>query len=224
METLKIFRINTNCRLPAKQTTQASCFDISFQGYGKATYEGYSVTNKNFKRPMNNQIVVQPGDRVMVPTGLIMDIPKGHSVRIHARSGMSLKQGLVLVNAEGVIDSDYVQEVMVLVTNISSNPITIRSGDRIAQGELIKDAEYTIEESPVRPGIKTNRTGGMGSTGTIHRGITLINEGPAITFKVVDETASVEKPKTLKKSTSLKKVAKNEPPVKRGRGRPKKNP
>ena len=154
METLKIFRTHPLVKLPAKQTAQSACFDLSFQGYNNNTYEGYSQNNKQFKRPMNNQIVIQPGDRVAVPTGLIMDIPEGYSVRLHARSGASLKQGLVLANAEGVIDSDYVQEVMVLVHNISQNQIVIYSGDRIAQAELVEDIKYSIAETPARQELK----------------------------------------------------------------------
>jgi dUTP pyrophosphatase len=206
MTTLKIFRIHPLAKLPKKATNQAACFDLSFQGNGHNTYEGFSLYNKNFKRVMNNQIIVQPGDRVMVPTGLIMDIPEGYSVRLHARSGTSLKQGLVLANAEGVIDSDYTQEVMVLVYNISGNPITISNGDRIAQAELIKDAEYNIIETATRPGVKGNRTGGMGSTGIV------TNEGPTIVIKIPDETI---------KKVAEKAVAKA--PEKKGRGRPRKN-
>lgn len=203
METLKVYRTNPQVKLPKKQTDQSACFDLAFQGYGKATYEGYSNSNKNFKRTMNNQIVIQPGDRVMVPTGLIMDIPAGYSVRLHARSGASLKQGLVLANAEGVIDADYVQEVMVLVYNISGNAITITTGDRIAQAELVKDAEYDIIETAVRPMLKTNRTGGMGSTG-------VTDNGDSITLNITEPKL----PDFVKKS---------EPTVKKGRGRPKKS-
>ena len=104
-------------------------------------------------------------DRMMVPTGLILDIPEGYSVRVHARSGLSLKQGLVLVNAEGIIDSDYVEELFVLMTNISDNPISINNGDRIAQGELVKAEQYILEETSDKPATKTDRNGGMGSTG-----------------------------------------------------------
>lgn len=214
MTTLKIYRTHSMIKLPQKQTAQSACFDVSFQGFGKSTYEGYSNSNKNFKRPMNNQVIVQPGDRVMVPTGLIMDIPKGYSVRLHARSGASLKQGLVLANAEGVIDSDYVQEVMVLVYNISGNAITINSGDRIAQAELIKDSDYDIVETAVRPILKTDRVGGMGSTGIKENAGTI--------------SINIEEPKipdfvkrTVKKTTPRKPAPKVV--EKKGRGRPKKN-
>ena len=197
MAKLKLWRTHSFNQLPKKQTEGSACFDLMFQGHGKSEYKGYTRMNKPFTRPMHNQIVIQPGDRVMVPTGLIMDIPEGHSVRVHARSGMSYKQGLVLVNAEGVIDSDYVEEVMVLVYNLSDNSITIQTGDRIAQAELIKDAEYPLEETAARPGVKTTRVGGMGSTG-------VTSEADTIKITVA------EPPPVIPQSD------------KRGRGRPKK--
>ena len=79
---------------------------------------------------------------------------------------MSFKQGLVLANAEGVIDSDYTQECFIMVKNDSMSRITIKHGDRIAQGELVKSLDYSIEECYTCPQQKTNRIGGFGSTGT----------------------------------------------------------
>jgi dUTP pyrophosphatase len=201
METLKIWKTHPSNQTPKKQTAGSACFDLQFQGHGKKEYKGFTRNNKAFTRPMNNLVTIQPGDRVMVPTGLILDIPTGHSVRVHARSGLSLKQGLVLANAEGVIDSDYVEELMVLVWNISDNQINITTGDRIAQAELIRDAEYSIVETAARPGVKTTRVGGMGSTG-------VKDEGGEITL-------NISEPK-------IPDFVKPEPP-KRGRGRPKKN-
>lgn len=202
MATLKLFKTHPSIDLPRKQTAQSACFDLSFQGHGKREYKGYTSMNKPFTRVMNNQITISPRERVMVPTGIIMDIPEGYSVRLHARSGLSLKQGLVLANAEGVVDSDYVEEVMVLMTNLSENTISIQSGDRVAQAELVKDAEYTVVESAVRPGVKTTRTGGMGSTGVTSEGNTI--------------TLNINEPK-------IPDFIKQEPPVKRGRGRPRKD-
>lgn len=201
METLKIWKTHPSNQIPKKQTAGSACFDLQFQGHGKKEYKGFTRNNKAFTRPMNNMVTIQPGDRVMVPTGLILDIPTGHSVRVHARSGLSLKQGLVLANAEGVIDSDYVEELMVLVWNISDNQINITTGDRIAQAELIKDAEYSITETSARPGVKTSRMGGMGSTGVTDNGDSIV--------------LNIAEPK-------LPDFVKPEPP-KRGRGRPKVN-
>ena len=88
------------------------------------------------------------------------------------------------------------RSVMVLMTNLSENTISINTGDRVAQAELVKDAEYIIEESAVRPGVKTSRTGGMGSTG-------VTTEGGVITLNISEPKPAI--------------------PEKRGRGRPKKN-
>lgn len=167
MTTLKFFKTHPDIILPTFATKQAACFDLAFQMNGKIEYTGYSQQNAPIKRYFRDTrgFVIMPGDRMMVPTGLIMDIPVGYSVRVHARSGQSLKRGLVLVNAEGIIDSDYIEEVFVLMTNLSDNAITINSGDRVAQAELIQSVEYIMEETKDKPVQKTNRDGGMGSTG-----------------------------------------------------------
>ena len=91
---------------------------------------------------------------------------------------------------------------MVLIWNISDNAIQINTGDRIAQAELIKDAEYEITLTATRPVHKTTRIGGMGSTGVVDNGDSI--------------TLNIEEPK-------IPDFIKQNPPVKRGRGRPKKN-
>lgn len=201
MTTLKMYKVHSNVKLPVHQTTQSACFDLAFQGSGKSEIKGYSGKNKPISRMYRGALTISPGDRMMVPTGLILDIPEGYSVRVHARSGMSLKQGLVLANAEGVIDSDYVEELMVLIHNISENAITINDGDRIAQAELVQNIEYTIEQTPMRPIPKTNRAGGFGSTGVST--IAEISNQKDIVVINIPEIIKVED--------------------KRGRGRPRKN-
>lgn len=166
MTTLKIYKTFPGIELPKYATEQSACFDLSFQSMGKFEYSGYSGMNKKITRPFKEgRLYVNAEDRIMVPTGLIFDIPKGYSVRVYARSGVSLKQGLTLVNAEGVIDSDYVEELYVLITNISTVGQWINPGDRIAQAELVKCEIAKIEEITTRPTVKTDRRGGMGSTG-----------------------------------------------------------
>lgn len=167
MNTLKFYKTHPEVFFPTVATKQSACFDISFSSAGKYEYKGFSHQNSPITRYFRETkgLIIMPGDRMMVPTGLILDIPVGYSVRVHARSGLSLKQGLVLTNAEGIIDSDYVEEMFVLMTNISDNPISITNGDRIAQGELVKSEDYIIEETQEKPMAKTDRNGGMGSTG-----------------------------------------------------------
>jgi len=166
MNRLNIYKTHPDIVLPKFGTKQAACFDLSFQSAGKIEYSGYNAFNAQFTRLIHEgKIVLMPGDRIMIPTGLIFDIPVGYSVRIHPRSGLSYKQGLVLANLEAVIDSDYVHETFVLLTNTSENPITINNGDRIAQAEMIKSEEYVLWEIFEAPTQKTDRVGGLGSTG-----------------------------------------------------------
>jgi dUTP pyrophosphatase len=199
MKRLSVYKTNPNIVLPRFATKQSACFDLSFQAEGKALYHGYNMNNAPFSRPMSTgEIRIMPGDRVLVPTGLIFDIPEGHSLRIHPRSGLSYKQGLVLANLEAVIDSDYIEETFIILTNISEVDQTIYHGDRIAQAELVKSEEYILWEIFEAPTQKTDRKGGIGSTGVMSGNITMTQED-------------------LKKYTIQENA-----PAKRSRGRPKK--
>jgi dUTP pyrophosphatase len=199
MNRLNVYKTNPNIVMPRFGTKQAACFDISFQAEGKATYSGYNSFNAPFTRSLSNgSIRIMPGDRILVPTGLIFDIPEGYSVRIHPRSGLSYKQGLILANLEAVIDSDYIQETFILLTNRSEVDQTINNGDRIAQAELVKKEEYVLWEIMEAPTQKTDRIGGLGSTGVA------VFAPEDIKFEPVVLNEQVE------------------PVVKRGRGRPRK--
>jgi dUTP pyrophosphatase len=200
MTTLKIYKTHPDVVLPKFGTEQAACFDLAFQPNGKTEYTGFNAFNAPFTRLFSGEqmmLTIMPGDRIMVPTGLIFDIPEGYSIRIHPRSGLSYKQGLVLANLEAVIDSDYVQETFVLLTNMSENPQVIKIGDRIAQAELISQLKYTIEETKTAPSQKTDRIGGLGSTG-----LSILVTSKSIVQNEQSSTVTE--------------------PVKRGRGRPKK--
>lgn len=202
---LSFFKTHPHIELPRFATKGSACFDLSFQSAGKYTYKGYNSQNKEFSRNIHsgNQIYINPGDRILVPTGLILDIPEGYSVRVHARSGTALKKGLVLINAEGIIDSDYVDELFLLIHNASDNGHMLTSGDRIAQGEMIKNEEYALWETQTRPLIKSERIGGMGSTG--------------VQLDVINYTSAPATPVIV-----TEEVKNEEQPVKRGRGRPRK--
>lgn len=163
---LKFHKLNPEAKIPRFSTEGAACFDFVYPGSEK--HSGYNLLNQIFERE-GSRIIVVPGDRIAVPTGLIADIPNGYSIRIHPRSGLSLKEGLVLANQEAVIDSDYVDEIFILVYNISGRKLFIEPGTRIAQGELVKSLsrEYEIVDSAgdKAPARKTSRKGGLGSTG-----------------------------------------------------------
>ena len=161
---LKFFRVNPEAIIPQYQTKQSACFDLHACLIGERV-KGFDRNNKEFKTSPSDKIAIGAGERILIPIGMIIDIPEGYSVRLHARSGLSLKQGLVLANAEGVIDSDYVDPTFVMIHNISTVPATVKHGDRIAQGELVKIEQAVLEATDVQPGQKTDRQGGLGSTG-----------------------------------------------------------
>tara|TARA_R110000824_G_scaffold55277_2_gene152442 strand:- start:1277 stop:1807 length:531 start_codon:yes stop_codon:yes gene_type:complete len=172
---LKYYKMNGGVQEPHLATEGAACFDIHAHlkksdsvtvyemGNNKTTIktEGY----KEQERQEEVRIRIRPGDRVLVPTGLILDIPEGHSVRLHTRSSISLKKGLIMPNGEGIIDSDYYHQTFVMLYNASADEVLIKNGERIAQGELVKTLTYIIEETKDVPEQKTNRVGGFGSTG-----------------------------------------------------------
>jgi len=110
-------------------------------------------------------ITIEPGQRKLVPTGLSMAIPVGYEGQIRSRSGLSLKQGLVVANGVGTIDADYRGEVGVILHNISDTAVQVERGMRIAQyviAPIVQAQWVVVNELP-----ETDRgAGGWGSTGT----------------------------------------------------------
>lgn len=111
-------------------------------------------------------MVMQPMERQIIPTGLAMEIPEGYEVQIRARSSMSIKHGITMVNGIGTIDADYRGEVGVLAINLGQEAFTIEPGMRIAQMVLARYAVASWNE--VETLEETERgTGGYGSTGAV---------------------------------------------------------
>ncbi|TYO99723.1 deoxyuridine 5'-triphosphate nucleotidohydrolase [Geothermobacter ehrlichii] len=109
-------------------------------------------------------MVLAPGERALVPTGLAMEIPDGYEGQVRPRSGLALRLGLGMVNAPGTIDSDYRGEVGVLLINLGQDEVTVNPGDRIAQLVITPVVQARLVEvgelSPTRRG-----EGGFGHTG-----------------------------------------------------------
>ena len=181
---LNVYRLNHDIELPTYGTTLANCFDLSFQPTSNVV-KGYDEFNSSVERNINDQgeISIHPGDRLLIPTGLIFKIDhkrtietyadisraelplQNHSIRLHPRSGLSLKKGLILANSEGIVDVDYQEEVFVLLTNVSKMHQTIRRGDRIAQAEVTTNEPFAFKVLTSRPEKHSERSGGFGSTG-----------------------------------------------------------
>lgn len=108
-------------------------------------------------------ITLEPMKRVLIPTDLYMKIPEGYELQVRPRSGLALKQGVTVINTPGTVDSDYINNVGVILINLSEEPYIINPGDRVAQAVLNKVEQIEWEE--VKTLDKTNRNGGFGSTG-----------------------------------------------------------
>ena len=112
-----------------------------------------------------NDLVVEPGSRARVPTGLVLEIPAGWEGQVRPRSGLAAKWGVSLTNSPGPIDSDYRGEVQVLLINLGDAPFTVKRGDRIAQLLLAPVPAVEVVELS-RVGETDRGGGGFGSTGS----------------------------------------------------------
>lgn len=114
--------------------------------------------------PEDRPLTMSPGQRVLVPTGLMIAVPPGHEAQVRPRSGLALKHGVTVLNSPGTVDADYRGEVSVLLINHGDEPFTIRRGERIAQ--LVIAAVSQANLVAVASLSSTDRgSGGFGSTG-----------------------------------------------------------
>lgn len=110
-------------------------------------------------------VTLQPFERVLIPTGLAMEIPFGYAGFVLPRSGLAIKQGLSIVNAPGLIDSNYRGELKVIAINLDpKEPITVEAGDRIAQLVIMKVEQVTFQEVD-KLEDSDRGSGGFGSSG-----------------------------------------------------------
>ena len=113
---------------------------------------------------VNATIVVAPGGRMLVPTGLALALPPGTEAQIRPRSGLALRHGITCLNAPGTIDSDYRGEVGVILINHGAEPFTITRGMRIAQLVVAQVTQLVWHEVDILP-TTMRGDGGFGSTG-----------------------------------------------------------
>ena len=114
--------------------------------------------------PESQPLTMQPGQRALVPTGLMIAVPPGHEAQVRPRSGLAFKHGVTVLNSPGTVDADYRGEVGVIVINHGHAAFTIERGMRIAQMVIAAYTRAHFEEVAALP--ETARgTGGFGSTG-----------------------------------------------------------
>jgi len=115
---------------------------------------------------VSQPVVLQPMERKMIPTGLFLEIPDGYEVQVRPRSGMAIKHGITCLNSPGTVDSDYRGEIKIILINLSSEPHTINTGDRIAQMVVAK-VEKAILKAADQLQSTARGEGGFGHTGNI---------------------------------------------------------
>ena len=113
---------------------------------------------------VEQSIVIDPGARVSVPTGLAVSIPPGYEAQIRPRSGLALKHGVTLLNSPGTIDADYRGEIRLIVMNHGDEPFTVARGDRLAQMVICRSFQVAFKEVDALDET-TRNGGGFGHTG-----------------------------------------------------------
>lgn len=141
---VNIRRLDPSIPLPCYQTPEAAGFDLA----------------------ASQDVHIQPGAVVLVPTGLVIEVPSGYFLAIIARSSTPLKRGLMVPNAVGVVDPDYCgaeDEIKIEVYNFTANPVEVKRGDRIAQGLFIPVTRAHWVEADGQ--LRESSRGGFGATG-----------------------------------------------------------
>lgn len=113
---------------------------------------------------IDENVVLQPGARTMIPTGLSLEIPLGYEVQARPRSGLAIMKGISLVNTPGTIDADYRGELKIILINLGQEPVTIQDGERIAQLVVAPVVQPEIELAEDLSETERGE-GGFGSTG-----------------------------------------------------------
>ncbi len=127
-------------------------------------YRSDGASGADLRALLPGDIVLKPGQRALVPTGLHLQIPPGLEAQVRPRSGLAAGSGVTILNSPGTIDSDYRGEIKVILVNLGDRDVTIRSGDRIAQ--VVFGPVVRVAFSRVAALAETERgSGGFGSTG-----------------------------------------------------------
>ena len=136
---------NADVPLPCKATTNSAGYDL--------------------RASVDEPVIIPPGGRTLVPTGIAIALPDGFEAQIRPRSGLAIKKGLTLLNTPGTVDADYRGEIKIVLINLGQAGVEIRRGDRIAQMIVQRLPETVLEEVKYLPDTARG-SGGFGHTGT----------------------------------------------------------
>lgn len=141
---------------------------INKSNYDLPQYETKASAGIDLKANIEELIVLKPLERILIKTGLFLEIPEGYEAQIRPRSGLAFKNGITVLNAPGTIDADYRGEVGVILINLSNTDFMINPGDRIAQMVFAKFEQAEWISAEVLSETKRGE-GGFGSTGVGQR-------------------------------------------------------
>lgn len=128
-------------------------------------YESPGAAGLDLRAAIVDEIILLPGTRAVVPTGIAVAVPPGYEGQLRPRSGLAAKHGVTVLNAPGTVDSDYRGEIGVLLINLGNGPFTLKRGDRIAQMLITPVARAILEEVEALEDTARG-AGGFGSTGS----------------------------------------------------------
>jgi len=127
-------------------------------------YQTLFSAGMDLRANIDEPVVIQPLSRMLVPTGLFIELPEGYEAQIRPRSGLAIKHGITVLNTPGTIDADYRGEIKVILVNLSDVPYFLQDGERICQMVVARHA--VVEWVPVEVLSESSRgEGGFGHTG-----------------------------------------------------------
>jgi len=127
-------------------------------------YETALSAGMDLRANLNEDILLRPGERKLIPTGIYIALPDGYEAQVRPRSGLAIKHGITVLNSPGTIDADYRGEVKVILVNLSDGDFIIKNGDRIAQ-MVINKVEHVEWENVAELDETERGAGGFGHTG-----------------------------------------------------------
>lgn len=127
-------------------------------------YETDGAAGLDLRAALEAPLILAPGQRAAVPTGIAIALPAGYEAQIRPRSGLAFRHGITCLNSPGTVDSDYRGEVRVILINLGDEPVTLERGDRIAQCVIAPVVRARLEEQAVLS-ESSRGAGGFGSTG-----------------------------------------------------------
>ena len=137
---------------------------INKSSHDLPSYETIASAGMDLRAHIEQDIILKPMERSIIPTGLFMALPVGYEAQVRPRSGLAAKYGLTVLNSPGTIDADYRGEIGVILVNLSNADFTIKNGERVAQMVIAKHER--AKWNPVQSLSETSRgAGGFGSTG-----------------------------------------------------------